>query len=124
MESLGPKLGWWLGGLGSLLWLPIMSIVWFAQGNAGGATLGLLVTAAGLTYLVLLAPWRFPHTPLRRLFLGFILILLVGAAVAIWQYRQVLTTGGAASLVVFWTLFLPVFTLGKRSWADLHHRGG
>jgi len=124
MNSLGPKLGWWLGGVGSLLWLPIMSVIWLVQGNAGGAALGLLLTGAGIAYLVLLAPWRFPQTPIRWLFLGFVLILLAGAAVAIWQYRQALSAGGAASLVVFWTLFLPVFTLGKRSWSDLHGRGG
>jgi hypothetical protein len=122
MESVGPRLGWWVGGLGSLLWLPIMSVVWLAQGNVSGGLLGLLLTAVGVAYLLLLAPWRCPRTPMRRLFLGFIVILLAAAALAVWQYRQTLTSGSSASLLVLWTLFLPVFTMGRRSWSDLHER--
>jgi len=119
-DPIGPKLGWWLGGIGSIIWLPIMSIIWAVQGNVATAGLGLLITLCGLVYLVLLAPWRFPHTPIRRLFLGFILILLAGAAVAVWQYRHTLSTGNSVPLVVLWTLFIPVFSFGRRTWADLH----
>ena len=121
-RSLGPKLGWWLGGLGSLAWLPIMSVVWLLHGDATGAAMGLAVTAAGVAYLVLLAPWRFPRTPIRRLFLGFILILLAGAAVAVWQFSLALSAR-SVPLIAFWTLFLPFLALDKRSWSDLNDRG-
>lgn len=122
MNNAGAKLGWWLGGLGSLLWLPIMSIIWAAQGGVATAALGLLVFLGGIAYLVLLAPWRFPHTQIRVLFLGFIAILLCGAAVAVWHYRHTMTTGQGMPLMVLWTLFLPVFSFGRKTWADLTRR--
>lgn len=79
MEPRGPKLGWWLGGAGSLLWLPIMSAVWLVQGNTTGAMLGVL---AGLlpckrgVQLVAHPAWELHE-------LGDTQILVAGAAEAL-----------------------------------------
>lgn len=118
----GPKLGWSLGGLGSLAWLAILSVVWMAQGNVAGGLTGLGVFALGVVYLAVLAPWRFPQTPMRTLYLGFVAVLFLGVAVAVWQYRQMLDARAGLPMISLVSLFIPVFTLGRRSWADLHRQ--
>ncbi len=117
----GAKLGWLLGGAGSLVWLAILSVVWLVHGHVGGGALGLAVFAAGIAYLLIFAPWRLPHTPIRRIYLGFLAILLAGVAVAIWQYRQALGAAQSMPLLVIGTLFIPFFTLGRRSWSDMRN---
>ena len=120
MNAAGPKMGWWIGGLGSLVWLLVLAAVWASHGQWLGMAAGVGVFAAGVAYLFLLAPWRLPHTPLRRLYLGFLLILLAGVGVAIWQYWQALGSHRGMPLLVTFTLLIPFFTLGKRTWAQLH----
>ena len=124
MRMTGPKLGWLLGGLGSLLWLLILAGIWASQDNWLGAVLGVLICLVGAAYLLAFAPWRFPRTPLRRLMLGFVVIFLVGVAVAFWQYREAMTAGHGLPLVALFTLLVPGFTLGRRSWSDLHGEWG
>jgi len=120
----GPRLGWLLGGCGSLIWLAILAVVWFVQARLAAGVLAALVFVAGIAYLLLLAPWRFPQTPMRRLYLGFLVILLAGVAVAVWQYRQTVTAGQGMPLLARVTLGIPWITLGRSSWSDLHDQGG
>ncbi|MBP7127418.1 hypothetical protein KBD49_13740 [Myxococcota bacterium] len=121
--SRGLRLGWYLGGFGSLLWLFLLSGVWLVRGDFPGAAAVGLPGLAGVCYLVLLAPWRFPRTPIRRLYVGFVGILLAGAAVALWRHGQHLTIRETAPLVALVTLFVPVFPMGRRTWADFQGEG-
>jgi len=118
MQTTGIKWGWWGGGLGSILWLPIMAAVFFAQGDAATAIICSAIFLCGLAYLIFLPPWRFPNVPIRRYYLGFCTVLIIGAVVVIWQYRQALTAGQAVPFLALCAIFTPVFTLGRRSWSD------
>lgn len=120
----GMRLGWYLGGLGSLLWTFILSGVWLVRGDFPGAAAVGLAGLAGVCYLVLLAPWRFPRTPVRRLYGGLVGILLAGAAVALWRVGQRITLREVAPLAALVTLLVPVFPLGRRTWADFQAKHG
>jgi hypothetical protein len=124
MEQKGPKLGWLLGGLGGLIWLPILAGVWVAQGKAAGAAGAGIVFAVGVLYLLVLPPWRFPQTPLRLLYLGLLIIALAGVAIAAWQYYDPRTfkPSDCTPGIVLVTLLIPLFTLGRKTWSDLHGR--
>jgi hypothetical protein len=115
----GPKLGWLFGGLGSLLWLPIMAIVWVVQGSRLFPLLGLIVFLAGVAYLFLFAPWRYPTKPIWTLYLGFLSILLAGGVVAVLQYRESISLKQGAFLPLLWFIVMPVFSFGRKSWSDL-----
>lgn len=121
MEMHAVRLGWWLGGVGSLIWLPILALVWMVQGRTTGGLLCLALTAAGLTYLKVMAPWRHPDTPIRRLVFGFVAILLMGAAVVVWEFREALVGSAPLPMFFVFTLFLPM-TLGSGTWNDLRRR--
>jgi hypothetical protein len=116
----GPRLGWLLGGLGSLLWLPIMAIVWVFQGGLLFPLLGLAVFAVGVAYLFFIAPWRHPGKPIWTLYLGFLGILGAGGVVAVLQHKEALSLNQIGFLPVLWVLVMPFFSFGRKSWADLH----
>jgi hypothetical protein len=124
MEQKGPKLGWLLGGLGGLIWLPILAVVWLAQGKVAGAIGGLIVFAVGVLYVFVMPPWRFPRTPVRNVYLGLLIIVLGGVAVTAWQYYDPRTSkpSDLAAGIALVTLLIPLFTLGHKSWSDLHSR--
>lgn len=115
----GPRLGWLLGGLGSLLWLPIMAIVWMVQGSLLYPLIGLAVFLVGVAYLFLFAPWKYPTKPTWMLYIGFLGILLAGGAVAVLQYREALSMGQLGLLPVLWVFVMPFFSFGRKSWSDL-----
>ena len=115
----GPRLGWLLGGLGSLLWLPILAIVWMAQGGLLFPLLGLAVFAVGVAYLFLFAPWRHPKKPLWTLYLGFLGVFLAGGIVTVLQYREAISLAQVGFLPVLWVFVMPFFSFGRKSWSDL-----
>lgn len=120
----GPQLGWLLGGVGGLLWLPIMAAIRLASGHLLWPLLGLLVALAGLAYLWFLAPWRFPKVPLTLLYLGFLAVLLAGGVTMYLEYRGTMAPGEGFPWFVLLVFLIPVFTLGRKSWADLQSRRG
>jgi len=115
----GPRLGWLLGGLGSLLWLPIMAVVWMVKGSLLLPLIAFAVCLAGVVYLFLFAPWRHPTTPIRRIYLGLLGILLAEAVIAILQYRDSITLDQGLLLPVLWVFVIPFFSLGRKSWSEL-----
>jgi hypothetical protein len=115
----GPKLGWLLGGLGSLLWLPIMAIIWMVQDGLLFTLLGLAVFAAGVAYLFLFAPWRHPRKPLWTLYLGFLGVLLAGGIVTVLQYREAVSLAQVGFLPVLWVFVIPFFSFGRKTWSNL-----
>ena len=121
MSERGPRLGWTLGGLGALLWLPIVAAVLGAHGNTLGLVTAVGFFAAGLAYLLLLPPWRFPRAPMWAFTLGFVVLLLAAAGVVLyawWRTDQRSMT--PVPLLGVFALFVPVFAFGRRSWADIH----
>ena len=116
----GPRLGWLLGGLGSLLWLPLMAIVWMVQGGRLFPLLGLAVFVVGVAYLFLFAPWRHPRKPLWALYLGFLSILLAGGIVAVLQYRKAVSMAHVEFLPVLWVFAIPFLPFSRKSWSELY----
>ena len=88
MNTTGPKLGWLLGGIGGLIWLPVMAVIWLAQDKMLGAIVGFIIFALGVAYLFMFRPWRYAHVQLRVIYLGLLAFLLIGAVVVIWQYYE------------------------------------
>jgi hypothetical protein len=122
MSEKGPKYGWILGGLGSILWLPILSIVLLVKGNLAGFLSGIIFFAVCAAYLYFLAPWRYPRTPLRWIYLGFVAILLFAAflMVALWHPREMTRWREYRVLLPLVSLLIPVFVFGRKTWADMH----
>jgi len=82
----GPRIGWTLGCIGALLWLPVLGIVLFFLNKyvAGLTAIGFFIL--GVIYSRVFAPWKYPDTPIRRIYSGFAVIILLGAATifALW----------------------------------------
>jgi len=122
MEHRGARTGWILGGVGALVWIPVLAGVLLAKGNTMGGALGLGLFVIGIFYLIVFAPWRHGGMPFRRLYLGLVLIILVAAValLAFWEGGRYLDMRKAYYLVYFLPLLIPVFTFGKKTWTDLH----
>jgi hypothetical protein len=122
LEQTGPKLGWTLGGLGSLLWMLILAVVMFLKGNQLGALVSLGFFIVGVLYIILFAPWKYPHVPFRRIYGGIILIIIL-AAVAIlyfWYPKEFQSMNNLRTLWMLFPLFIPIFIMGKKTWFDMH----
>ncbi len=124
-DERGPRLGWTLGGLGGLLWIPILGVVRLVLGDVIGLVLCLLVFGAGVAYLVLLAPWKHPDTPFWKLYSGLVVIMLVAAAVLLYRWVPDLqpSVGHVRYAFVVLPLFVPAFIHGSKSWRDIHGHG-
>ena len=122
MTERGPRAGWTFGGLGAILWLLILAAVLLYQHNFAAALSALAGFALALAYIIIFAPWKHPHTPFRRIYLGLVLIILVSAALLLylWYPDQFADTAGRFSIFSIFPLFLPVFLFGKRTWSDIH----
>ena len=113
------KYAWWLGGLGSLAWMPILGVVWLAHGYAFAGLLALALSAAGVGYVFLLPPWRFPHAPIRRFYFGLLAVVFAGAAVAVWLFWSRLADAGGFPLLFLFAVFVGPLVQGRKSWAEL-----
>jgi hypothetical protein len=96
-----------------------MAVVWMVKGSLLLPLIAFAVCLAGVVYLFLFAPWRHPTTPIRRIDLGLLGILLAEAVVAILQYRDSITLDQGLLLPVLWVFVIPFFSLGRKSWSEL-----
>jgi len=121
MQS-GPRIGWTLGGLGSLIWIPAMAVLLWHYHMTTAAMINLFILTLGLAYLWFNAPWKRPDTTLRVLYLGMAGLLIAAAvntAAALlmttsWDWQQ---TWWLAFLLIF---LFPAGTFGNKTWRDLH----
>ena len=125
MKDKGPKLGWILGGLGSLCWIPLLALAILLQGRWQVASIGLGMFGLGLVYLILMAPWKHPRTPLWRIYLGLIALIVVAAIffLRFWPPQGTPALAGE-EISYLWIipLFTPVFIFGRKTWDDLHRQ--
>ncbi len=121
MSDHGAKIGWIGGGIGSLVWLLILAAVFLVQGKITESLANLGFFLAGLAYLVKLAPWKLRRTPMWKIYLGFVALLLAAAYVCwyLWQAAGHRPTGPFPWLALS-TLFIPVFIIGNKTWEDMH----
>lgn len=121
-QSKGLKIGWLGGYAGATLWMLLLGIVRFAQGQNYR---GLLWTACFLicveiTWLFL--PWRRPEIELRRLY--FVSVTPIVITVLLMLFLNVALEGSVLWSVIpgILVLYLPVFTLGRKTWNDVAGR--
>lgn len=122
MSQRGPRLGWILGGIGGLLWIPILSAVLWHQGRTAAGIAGLAFFFWGILYIFRRAPWIRADIPFRRLYAGLLGIMLAAAVVMLffWRPPGLWPWNKAYYLVYIFPLLIPFFTMGSRTWSDLH----
>lgn len=118
----GMKIGWAGGFAGGTLWMLLLSIVRFAQGQnmQGLLWLASFLFCAEVAWLFL--PWRRPGVELRRLY--FVSVTPIVLAAILLLAISALAEGAAAwtTLPGLLVLYLPVFTLGKKTWSDISRK--
>ncbi|MEW6692635.1 MAG: hypothetical protein ACOZAH_03575 [Pseudomonadota bacterium] len=121
----GARWGWIGGFVGATLWMPILAVALHVHGDPLGAWLGMGFYLLSLLGMVMLAPWRHPATPMRWLYLGMLGLLLLAGGVlmarmlALWPEEEL----SPWLLLSLAPLFLPVLTLGDRTWSRLREGG-
>lgn len=126
----GAQAGWTYGGLGGLIWIPVLGIVFIVQANYPAALTAVALFALGSLYLFRFAPWKHPDTPVGILYIGLPLLILLAAVsfLMLWElppeYEHQLQVSGYAWMAILIpgasALFIPCFTFGRKSWTDLH----
>ncbi len=126
MLQSGPRIGWTLGGLGSLIWIPVMAVLMWHYHMTAAVWINLLILALGLVHLWFNAPWKHPHTRIRVLYIGMASLLIAAAvntAVAMmiaasWDWHQ------AWWLLLLLIFIFPAGTFGDKTWSELHGNEG
>ena len=126
----GPRSAWTFGGLGAIIWIPVLGFIFLINGNIITAAVAGVFFVLGVLYLLIFAPWRFPETSLGFLYAG-LLVIMIFAAIAIfsaWYYWQLekdiisdfnMNVFLPVLVVIVFNLFLPVLLLAKKNWNDL-----
>lgn len=115
----GEKIGWVGGWTGGFLWIFILAVIRFFQGDITGGVLGMLVFLIAEALIVVLAPWRFPTTRYIKLMLPIYGLFLVSSCWAVWTLGGLDQPGFS-----YWTLFMilpvlsPLITIGGKRWQD------
>ena len=119
----GPEAGWTWGGFGSLIWLPILAVVFLCKGKVFAGTVTFLLFAGSVFYVIRYAPWKYPDTPLWKIYLGLAALLILSVIViySLWIFGTAYGYQGLWQIVYLLSVFLiPVFVFGNRSWRDMH----
>ncbi len=117
MGRSGEKIGWVGGWFGSMLFLPILGIVFMSQHQItpGAILMGAFVVLFPMVFM--LAPWHHPATRYWKLMLPFYVVFIaagVGAAL----------TANISDRLSLWQLFtlsvfiLPFFSIGAKTWNE------
>jgi len=119
----GGRWGWIGGFAGGTLWiLPLAGLLFFKGDPLGGAV-GLCLWAACFGLAIVLRPWRWPQTPISLLYLT-VLLAVCGAALFFGLrydlFRQAAGRPGWMYFLWMPACFIPVFTLGRKRWGDIH----
>jgi len=121
MSTKGQKAGWTLGGLGAIIWIPLLSVIFLFKGNYAGAILGAGFFILGVLYLIYFAPWKHPKTQFWKIYLGLLTIIILAAVVFLYLWYPKSEFSGTFNIFsIFWIfpLFLPIFLLGNKTWKD------
>lgn len=112
------KIGWIGGFAGGTLWMLVLSVIRFVQGQNmhGILWLASFLFCAEVAWLFL--PWRKPDLQMRRLY--FVSVTPVVLAAVLLLSINALAEGTAiwTTLPGLLLIYLPVFTIGKKTWND------
>jgi hypothetical protein len=118
-ERRGEKIGWLGGWGGSFCWLPILGVLWMVKGEVVLGVVALVLTAVSYGLALWLSPWRHPDVRMWKLMLPVLGMALVCVAFAIAAMGDPQASGLSWwSLLLIGPLLTPLFTAGRRSWAD------
>ena len=129
-KNKGPRSAWTLGGLGAIIWIPILGIIFLVNGNIISAAISGGFFLGGLLYLYFGAPWRHPETSIGLLYTG-LLIDIIFAAISIftsWYYWQLekniiaefdMNVFLPILVIIIINLFLPAILLANKTWDDV-----
>lgn len=115
----GMKIGWLGGFIGGTVWILVLSIVRFSQGENYRGLLWLACFGICVEAVWMFLPWRRPETELRRLY--FVSVTPIVLTVLLMLSINLLAEGTVVWSIIIGllVLYLPVFTLGKKTWRDI-----
>ena len=73
--------------------------------------------------MVRYGPWKYPHTPLWKIYLGLAAFYALSVVVvySLWVFGTAHGYRGLGQILYFLSILLiPVFVFGNRTWNDLH----
>lgn len=116
----GARLGWLLGLGGGCIWMPLMAGVmcWLGDVLAGVVLAVCFVLTLALLWMG--RPWAWPDTKMWKLLLTVLSPIVVGAGFMIFRAGMLEQSQTALSPLVLLLLFVPMFTLGGKTWRKLH----
>jgi hypothetical protein len=115
----GERIGWICGWLGAFLWVVVLAVIFFVQGRAAEAAVGLGIAALAVVLVFALAPWRHPARAYWKIMIPLYLVLFASAA---WVIRVYGGLRGIRlpvwNLLFFVPILIPLGLLGRRKWRD------
>ena len=114
------RIGWIGGWLGGFIWVLILSVMFFIQGKAMQAWIGLLITGGALAITLFFSPWRHPRVLYRLLMTPIYLLFFVAIVWGVWALGDLRLMGINSWWVILILLpvLMPFLTVGKRRWDD------
>jgi len=121
-DRRGEKIGWLGGWAGAFCCVPILGIVFLAQGHAAAGIGGILLAALGMALVFVARPWRHPRTSYWKLMLAP--FACYAAAIA-WVFLCFGIERLREEGFNWWLLLpmasifaVPFFVMGRRRWSD------
>jgi hypothetical protein len=115
----GEKFGWIGGWMGGFIWLFLLAIFWFIQGNLKSGIGAVILFLIAIICIFTFAPWKHPKTKYWKLMLPIYSIFIIALAACVYFYE------GFNAIAMkwysfFWILpcFIPFVTAGSRSWTN------
>jgi len=114
------KIGWIGGWLGGFIWVLILAVMFFIQGKAVQAWIGLLIACAAVAVILFFSPWRHPRVQYRLLMTPVYLMFFVAIAWGVWAWGDPQPMGFNSwwSSLILLPIFLPYWTVGNRRWEN------
>ena len=118
-KRTGERVGWTLGWLGSLSWIPILAGVLLYREQTVFGMVGLALFVAGVAGTLALAPWHHPTLRCWKLMAPLHLLLLASILWAVIAFDASVAAGMSPwNLLVLLPLLAPYATMGRRCWRD------
>jgi len=116
-DRKGEKFGWIGGWVGGFIWLFLLSIIWFIQGNIKSGAGAVILFLIAIIFIFTFAPWKHPKIKYWKLMLPIYSIFIISLATCVYLYDG-FNMIAMKWYSFFWILpcFIPFVTVGKRIW--------
>ena len=124
-ERKGEKRGWILGWSGGFVWVLVLAVLEFIQGNFFSGLLDCALVGIALALILTLAPWRYPAQSYRRLMIPIYILFFAAIAFLLVPSGSLMQVRlGPWSIFMLLPLLLPFFLAGRRRWVDNEKKDG